>query len=75
MCNCINDTNKALAKLGNNTKLDIPIIFNARDGLNVAKQCSVLTARIDDHKRKPPARLFASYCPFCGEKYAEDSDG
>jgi hypothetical protein len=35
----------------------------------------VLTDKIDSKKRGKPMMMFASYCPFCGEKYPRKEGG
>lgn len=72
MCNCIKDTNKVLEERGLNTRLDIPIMFNRGNGnLGSSPQVLIKTKKADTTKREKPIKLFASYCPFCGEKYPD----
>jgi hypothetical protein len=61
MCDCIKSTNEYLAQ--HNTKITIPWLGTQRP--------FVQTEKIDGKKRNKPMMLFASYCPFCGEKYEE----
>ena len=74
MCNCINLVNDNLEKQTDNTKLDIPIVFNQATNELKADMACVATTKRDDHSRKRAARLFAAYCPFCGEKYPDAKD-
>ena len=72
MCDCIEKINEALEKQGTNTMLDIPIVLNRVDTENVlesAARVKVTTCKRDSSSRKQPMQMFASYCPFCGEKY------
>jgi hypothetical protein len=72
MCDCIDKINEALEKQGTNTMLDIPIMLNRTGSDNVlasAKRVKIMTCKRDSSNRKKPMQMFASYCPFCGEKY------
>lgn len=68
MCNCISEVEAKLKETGRNTKLDIPITFSLTGKLS-ADRVNVATCKRDDKKREKPLRLFAAYCPFCGEAY------
>lgn len=73
-CDCIDKINTALSEQETNTMLDIPIALNRSDGNNTlesVKRVKVVTTKRDTSKRKKPMQMFASYCPFCGEKYTE----
>jgi hypothetical protein len=71
MCNCIELSEKALIEHGdNNTALAIPIVFHT-DGKEHPTRLTVGTEKRDPDKRQKPATIFASFCPFCGEKYEE----
>jgi hypothetical protein len=61
MCECIKTANKFLAE--HNTKIEMPWLGPQRP--------FVLTMKLDDKKRGKPQMMFASCCPFCGEKYPE----
>lgn len=64
MCNCIDKMNADLKKY--NTQLDTNIsIFNADKPAIVV----LGTMKIESKVRRGPARLIATFCPFCGEKY------
>jgi len=72
MCNCITVANKALRE--HNTAIHLVDTINMKTG-NFERRMSVPTARIDAKKRKRPMKVFATYCPMCGEKYPErDTD-
>jgi len=62
MCNCISEVNKMLAE--RNAQLVIPIFGPQRP--------FVETDKIETKKRGKPPRMFATFCPFCGEKYADE---
>lgn len=64
MCECIAQANQHLAEF--NTKIDVPIW--TRSGVLAP---FVSTVKLDDKKRGKPKLMFASCCPFCGEKYAK----
>lgn len=76
MCNCIEETNKILKEEHPewNTELDIPFSWDKKGTLS-ADRVTISTMKIDPDRRpknKKPARLFATYCPFCGEKYKDE---
>ena len=63
MCDCIEKVNGLLAD--RNTRLKEPIVFGNRPGPNLMIETEII-------EKKRGARvtsMFASYCPFCGEKY------
>lgn len=66
MCNCIERANKVLAE--KSTAIETVMTF--KDGVMHARLC-VPTRRTDGSKRKSPLRVFASFCPLCGEKISE----
>ena len=70
MCNCISEVEEKLKETGRNTKLDIPITFSLTGKLS-ADRVNVATCKRDEKKREKPLRLFAAFCPFCGEAYPE----
>jgi len=61
MCKCIAEINEKLA--AHNTKIELPML-----GL---QQPFVSTTKIDTKKRGKPVMMFASFCPFCGQRYRE----
>lgn len=66
MCECILTVNQELAQ--HNTRIHMPIIG--------PKIPFVETIKVDEKRRGKPVRMFATYCPFCGEKYpAERTTG
>lgn len=70
MCNCIEEVSEKLKPHG--CGLDVPLIIprDAKAPMPPAK-VAVRTYRLDFNKRKTPALVVASFCPFCGEKYPE----
>lgn len=68
MCDCINAINAKLVEADINTMLDIPIAWSVDEGLST-KGVLIATAKRDKTKRQKPSRLYASYCPFCGQSY------
>ena len=77
MCDCINLTNATLKEHPEwNTCLDIPFTWDKTGGIN-ASRTTVSTMKLDEDRRpknKKPIRLFATYCPFCGEKYPTEEN-
>jgi len=61
MCDCIATTNAFLKD--RNTQILVPMFGPQRP--------FVETVKLDDKKRGKPAMMFASNCPFCGEKYPD----
>jgi len=72
MCTCIDDAEKQLLESGRNTKLDIPITFSLTGKGLSANRVTVSTCKRDDKKREKPLRMFAAFCPFCGQAYESD---
>lgn len=71
MCNCRAAVNKNL--VNENAKIAVGLFFgNSR--IDLAPPMIVLE-RIDSSRRGKLPNLIASYCPFCGEKYAEVPHG
>ncbi len=66
MCDCLKTANEHLKEF--NTKIEVPM-WTASGRLTPF----VTTCKIDDKKRGKPKLMFASCCPFCGERYAEAS--
>lgn len=64
MCDCIEKCNADLAQSEfPNTMIEYPLWG--------PKMTFVVTCKRDEKVRQKPKRLFASYCPFCGEKYTD----
>ncbi|UQD69244.1 hypothetical protein JEY40_24830 [Bradyrhizobium japonicum] len=64
MCDCIEKTNTHLAQ--HNTKIMLPWVG--------PKLPFVETIKLDEKKRGKPVKMFASHCPFCGEKLNASSE-
>lgn len=60
-CACIAEVDDFLK--AKNTKILLPMFGLQRP--------FVETVKADDKKRGKPVSMFASFCPFCGVKYAE----
>ena len=60
-CGCVALVNRDLA--GHNAILVTPIVGPRR--------AIVQTKKLYQQNRRTPPVLFATYCPFCGEKYPE----
>jgi hypothetical protein len=70
MCNCIDKVNKTLEIL--NTCLTIPLLVQLDTGeQRVGDRIMLSTEKIDPKKRGTAKKLFAAYCPICGEKYSQ----
>ncbi len=66
MCNCIVEIDAMLAE--RNTRIMIPITFSA-DHSNIPM---IVTEQIETGRGKRKAiGMFATFCPFCGQKYGE----
>ena len=66
-CNCIEEMDAKLAD--HNTKLGVTFGFG-RDGSSYTLP-HIMTEKIEKRVRKGPALAIASFCPFCGERYAK----
>ena len=71
MCDCIELTNKELKKY--NTRLIIPILWNSQ-GLKPVEKVVCATEKDDIKNKRKAVNIFATYCPFCGEKYEKESE-
>ena len=66
MCDCIKKIDEKLAEVNSNTKLKI--VWSMSGAVDRAM---VVTEKADKSKRGEVSTVFASYCPFCGEKYPD----
>ena len=64
MCDCNQQMTSALKE--HNANLDIPMTISGHGSKVVIK-----TRKRDSKKRGSLPLLFATYCPFCGEKYVQ----
>lgn len=65
MCSCIEKVDEMLAE--RNTRIMLPIML----GADQTTRPMIVTDQIERGRgKKKAAGMFASYCPFCGEKYA-----
>lgn len=64
MCTCVKQVNELLGDQNSMVVTAIYLFNPERSG-----QVYVETRKINPQKRGKAARLLASYCPFCGEKY------
>lgn len=72
MCNCHLLVDQQLEEKGSNTRLDIPLVFH--QGQVSTHIVSITTCKRDIKKREKPIKVFATYCPFCGEKYPKNKE-
>lgn len=68
MCDCNERVDGLLKERGSNTVLNLPMFVG--DG---PARVFVETMKRDEKKRGKPEKMFANFCPFCGEKYASAS--
>jgi len=69
MCDCIAQMNEKLAP--RNTRLVVPILFTMRGAPIPPDTVFISTEQIERGRGKAKATLaVATYCPFCGSKYA-----
>lgn len=64
MCDCMDTVNVKLAE--HNTKIELPWF-----GPQLPR---IITMKADQKKRGKPMGIFATFCPFCGEKYQQNED-
>ena len=62
MCDCIKNVSEKLKE--HNTALKLPLLLDGGPD-----RVLIETQKADSKNRKKPMNLFASFCPFCGEKY------
>jgi hypothetical protein len=62
LCDCVKLSNEELAK--HNTRLELAFTMTG-----VMPNVLISTEKVDTKKRAGPIRLFAAFCPFCGEEY------
>jgi hypothetical protein len=65
MCDCRQWMDAKLKE--HNGRLAVGIIVG-RDSLSLKGHLCVETEKLDKTKRKPVPKVFATFCPFCGEK-------
>ena len=66
MCNCIADIDKRLEPDGQ--CINASIFGNPR---RAAIDLIRMDKWVPENRRKKPRLMIASFCPFCGEKYAD----
>lgn len=69
MCDCIKKVNEALKEADTNTVLDVPMTINLGTHKTRADRLTVPTVKANSRNKKKKQTIFATYCPFCGEKY------
>ena len=67
MCKCIDEINEQLKQQNRNTQ-----VKQAFGMKGTIPNAMVSTEKADTNKREKSASIFASYCPFCGQKYDEE---
>jgi hypothetical protein len=68
MCNCNSELN---AKLAEHNAAIVTTMFST------PTRVCIETYKVDDKKRgfRPPPKVLASYCPFCGGHYGPEAEG
>lgn len=64
MCDCIETVDKKLKEAGHNTTIKLPLMLGGG-----AARPMVVTEKADSDIRKKPISVFATFCPFCGDKF------
>lgn len=64
MCNCMATVDIKLAE--HNSKIELPWF-----GPQLPR---IITMKVDQKKRGKPIGVFATFCPFCGDKYQPNDD-
>lgn len=66
MCDCVSRVNEGLKADNTRIALSVSIVNQS-----LVERLSIETELVEKRRvGKKPVRLFASYCPFCGEKLA-----
>lgn len=65
MCKCIEEVDKQLA--AKNTRVQLKEALNMRSG-TIREALMVPTEKINSRKRAGPINVFATFCPFCGNR-------
>ena len=68
MCNCISVFEEELVE--HNTAFD-KVIYFVKPDMHMESTIQLMVKKINPRGPKP-VRLFLSYCPFCGERWAKD---
>lgn len=69
MCDCFKQVNEQLEPLGD--ELSVRMMFNFEKA-SLRFSNAIVATNKKEGKRGKPTTLFASYCPFCGEKYEDN---
>lgn len=65
MCDCIKTTNEALEEKHNSI-----LVTNM---FGKPERCTIGTAVLRPKRGARPVIMLATFCPFCGEKYAKEA--
>lgn len=68
-CKCIEQCDAEFERLGENTRMHVPIQFDMQTGKVATPRMCIATVKADAKKRQQPATVMATYCPVCGKKY------
>jgi len=69
MCKCIEKVNENLKP--SNLVLEVPCRVSMGSLDLLSQRIVVKVSKLDKKKRGAVPNVFASYCPFCGEQYAD----
>ena len=72
MCECVKEMNRLLEEANCNTQIKVPFLISNDLSSITTQRVSVEVEKADKSVRKRPTGVYASYCPFCGEKYSAD---
>lgn len=74
MCECNAKMNALLDARGSNTVISEPLLIRKESLALSSGPVTIVTTKKDSGKRQKPITVFASYCPFCGDKYRNDAE-
>ena len=70
MCDCIEQLNKRFEEAEENMRIFTPVVLSLSTGeLSSQHRATIVVEKRNTKNRKKPKKLYASYCPFCGNKY------